>query len=209
MPRWDQGNNCDSRGEQQGHGDQWGSHESFSLSILSSVLRSSQPSLVCLQVSLHGLCCGVHSVCERCSVYCDCDAGSTVVLSTDIGCWCCGKACELLSVTLNSTQELDLGSGRQERRGHVVVEVDVLVGSTGCCQCSTGRSDFATTLMVLALSLNLCLSVNKVVMKGIHIVILSHLQLIPFSVHNGHLICCLSKVENIRIFQTPNQLQAW
>ena len=107
---------------------------------------------------------GVCSVCERCSAYCNCDAGSIVV-----GCWCCGKVYESLSATLNSTQELDLGSGRQEQRGHVVVEVDVLVGSTGCCQCSTGRSDFATTLMVLALSLNLCLSVNKVVMKGIHI----------------------------------------
>ena len=56
--------------------------------------------------------------------------------------------------------------------GHVVVEVDVLVGSTSCCQCSTGRSDFVITLMVLALSLNICLSVNEVAMKGIHILIL-------------------------------------
>ena len=36
---------------------------------------------------------GVRSVCERCSAYCDCDAGSIVVLGTDVGCWCCGEAC--------------------------------------------------------------------------------------------------------------------
>ena len=74
-----------------------------------------------------------------------------------------------LSAMLNSTQESDVGCGRRERTGRVVVEVDVLVESTGCCRCSTGRSRFRTTLMILALSLNLCLSVNEVVMKGIHI----------------------------------------
>ena len=39
---------------------------------------------------------GVRSVCERCSAYCDCDAGSIVVLGTDVGCWCCGEACEVI-----------------------------------------------------------------------------------------------------------------
>ena len=104
---------------------------------------------------------GVTSVCESCWAYWDCDAGSILVLGVDIGigCWGGGKGCELSSTTLNSTQELDVESGWWEWKGRVVAEVDVLVGSTGCCQFSTGRSDLAMTLMDLALSLNVCLTV--------------------------------------------------
>jgi hypothetical protein len=97
------------------------------------------------------------SVCESCWAYWDCDAGSILVLSVDIGCWCGGNGCELSLTTLKSTQELDAESGWWERNGCVVAEVDVLVGSTGCCRFSTGRSDLATTLMLSALSLNVCL----------------------------------------------------
>ena len=101
---------------------------------------------------------GVTSVCESCWAYWDCGAGSIPVFGVDIGCWGGGNGCELSSTTLNSMQELDVESGWWERKGRVVVEGDVLVGSTGCCRFSTGRSDLAMTLMDSVLSLNVCLT---------------------------------------------------
>ena len=89
----------------------------------------------------------------------------SLVFSNDACMVCCCSEFNPSSTTLNKLKGSDSDGCCCELVAWVTC-ADESVGNISCCRISTGRSDFAMTQMVSALSLNICLIISKAVSGG-------------------------------------------